>query len=54
MSFLYVTVCVAHPEIILLTSPGGQIDASVVDSYMKSMFFSDFLQVFGGLGCEMG
>ena len=30
------------------TSPGGQKDASVVDLYMKSMFFSDFGPVLGG------
>ena len=28
-----------------ITSQGRQIDTSVVDSYMKSMFFSDFLAV---------
>ena len=30
------------------TSPGGQVDASVVVSYMKSMYFSDFGPVLGG------
>ena len=29
-----------------ITSQGTQIDASVVDSYMKFMFFSDFLAVY--------
>jgi len=30
------------------TSPGEQIDASEVDSYTKSMFFSDFGPFFNG------